>query len=148
MKQKQLTDIMSSTHPQPLTHKNILKGLPFQGLQLARTFGFPTINVWYECEETYEVIPGVYAGLFRINSFTTYAACIYIHPNDPVDATKHKVECHALDITELPIQLTDDIEVMVHKFIRKPISFKDMCYDEIKLQLQRDIDLSKDFFYD
>lgn len=113
-----------------------LEGTITRGAGRGRGIGFPTANLI----EIETVVPadGVYAGRVYAGS-TWYAAGINIGPNPTFGEQQRKVEVHAIDFhgelhdRELAVEFLDRL--------RDTVPFASV--DELKLQLQRDIDLAR-----
>ena len=122
----------------------IFKGISKRGLQLARTFGVPTMNV-HSLNE-YEVIrPGVYAGLLKIGE-RVYACCAYLR-GESDESEYIQIEAHALCVQLSEDMYEQQVEVKLLHFIRDFKDFGVLSQQQIISQIQEDCKQATEYFY-
>lgn len=105
-----------------------------KGDQQARTFGTPTANLYFPCDEYKDFDSshiGIYAGFLYLKD-KKYNACIYI---DILDEKNLKVEGYA--INEIIECYGETVTIECHKKVRDKMHFQSL--EELKRVIQQDV---------
>ena len=103
-----------------------------KGKQVARQLGSPTANIIIETI----VDPGVYSGQCFISKYNkSINSCIFI---DQLSSNSTIIEVYCIDETNLELY-NEEIKVSLNNKIRDKYSFDSLSLDQIKQQIQKDI---------
>lgn len=112
----------------------IIKGKVLEGKHLGRQFGFPTVNVFYDGNES-----GVFAGRVLVDG-DWHPAAINIGGRPTVDSEKKLCEAFILNWNK-DIELGSEIEIELKQKIRDTKKFPN--FEELKSQIAKDVEFVK-----
>lgn len=117
-----------------LGHPFVLEGTVTHGDEIGRTIGYPTANIK---PVELQVVPGrgVYAVLTKVDG-EIYTGVCSIGTRPTVDGKCTRVETYILDFNENIYGRT--VEIAFFYRLRDEVKFADL--DELRLQIQRDVD--------
>ncbi len=120
-----------------------ISGTVVRGDQIGRKLGYPTANI--QVEEHYKLIPanGVYAAQVLIgdrwkNSMLSIGNRPTVNENGEL-----RIEVHILDFKQ--DLYGTNLRMKLKTYLRKDVKFKHL--DELKMQLQKDEEATRHFFY-
>lgn len=123
-----------------LGYSYLLKGKAIRGKGLGRTIGIPTINVTID-----ETLLYPKQGVYRVDVLIKnmrFLAVTNVGTNPTTDNDLLvKIETHIIDNFLLDVEIQEDVEIHFVQRIRDERKFKDL--DELKLQIERDIEYAK-----
>ena len=112
----------------------VIKGLTLKGSAIGRTFGFPTINISYDGNDS-----GVFAGRLYLDGNWQLAA-INIGGRPTIDNVTNLCEAFLLDWDGV-VEEGTEVEIKLLKKIREVKKFNSI--DELKEQISKDVEFIK-----